>query len=514
MKRIILALSILAVTAGVASAQGTVIRRLDFKAAPPIDPKNPPPKDAPKVTDKIMARVKSDIPNLKAPDFKIVYAEGEQPVESVATAAQAFKDSNEELAIVILVQGSERFMGNMSTVDDEGQAREPTEGAYDQIKPAVEALLKVGPKKTKGAILVYGKDVLIKQPMGPLAALNGETIGGPKEFHGVGEKQFKNGLEKAFELLTTESNARKVLVVIGDGGDTNAQVNISDTAKKFEGAGIDVYAIRATPKREDFENNNNKNRMKQLGSLGLLKEATKVGDIPDLAQQIALDIDSLYVLEFPTDNFQYDGQEHEYSVFAKKSESKSMGLTLPKTEGPKEAVVEEKKGGSKWWLWLLIIGGVLGLGVVALLIFGKKPEQMPIQQMAPMPPPPPGPMGPAPSAGGAQKTMMLGVGGKEDGLPVVGWIVPLSGPAQYQTFKLQGGKTLVGTSADCNIVVPDAFMSTHHCEIVMTPSGFSLIDKGSTNGCIVNTKRVPTHELVDNDVITLGKTDFKFKSIL
>jgi pSer/pThr/pTyr-binding forkhead associated (FHA) protein len=44
--------------------------------------------------------------------------------------------------------------------------------------------------------------------------------------------------------------------------------------------------------------------------------------------------------------------------------------------------------------------------------------------------------------------------------------------------------------------------------------GFSLIDPGSTNGCYVNDKRVQKHDLVDNDTITLGKTNFKFKSIV
>jgi pSer/pThr/pTyr-binding forkhead associated (FHA) protein len=39
------------------------------------------------------------------------------------------------------------------------------------------------------------------------------------------------------------------------------------------------------------------------------------------------------------------------------------------------------------------------------------------------------------------------------------------------------------------------------------------MDKGSTNGTMVLGKRVQAHELVDNDVFTLGKTDFKFKSI-
>ncbi len=56
-------------------------------------------------------------------------------------------------------------------------------------------------------------------------------------------------------------------------------------------------------------------------------------------------------------------------------------------------------------------------------------------------------------------------------------------------------------------------MSTEHCQISCSPNGFTLIDGGSTNGSYVNDKRVSRHDLVDNDTITLGKTNFKFKSI-
>ena len=56
-------------------------------------------------------------------------------------------------------------------------------------------------------------------------------------------------------------------------------------------------------------------------------------------------------------------------------------------------------------------------------------------------------------------------------------------------------------------------MSTEHCQINASPAGFTLIDGGSTNGSYVNDRKVSKHDLVDNDVITLGKTNFKFKSI-
>jgi len=97
-------------------------------------------------------------------------------------------------------------------------------------------------------------------------------------------------------------------------------------------------------------------------------------------------------------------------------------------------------------------------------------------------------------------------------MPVVGWIVPLTGSNQFQTFKLSS-KTMIGTNPDCAVCVADQFMSNHHAEILMSQGGFTLVDKGSANGMLVNSKKVTQHELVDNDVFTLGKTDFKFKSI-
>jgi pSer/pThr/pTyr-binding forkhead associated (FHA) protein len=57
-------------------------------------------------------------------------------------------------------------------------------------------------------------------------------------------------------------------------------------------------------------------------------------------------------------------------------------------------------------------------------------------------------------------------------------------------------------------------MSTEHCQINASPQGFSLVDGGSTNGCYVNERKIQSkQDLVDNDMVTLGKTNFKFKSI-
>jgi pSer/pThr/pTyr-binding forkhead associated (FHA) protein len=108
---------------------------------------------------------------------------------------------------------------------------------------------------------------------------------------------------------------------------------------------------------------------------------------------------------------------------------------------------------------------------------------------------------------------MFNLGGQEGGIPIVGWIVPIDGPNRFQTFKLMQGVTKIGSGPEANIVIDDGFMSSQHAEFVMSPSGFMLKDGGSTNGTYVNERRVKDHELVDNDVFRMGKTNFKFKSI-
>ena len=82
-----------------------------------------------------------------------------------------------------------------------------------------------------------------------------------------------------------------------------------------------------------------------------------------------------------------------------------------------------------------------------------------------------------------------------------------------QTFKLKPSRTLIGTGADCDVKVEDQFMSSHHCEVRFEGGTYKLFDLGSTNGIVVNDKKVREHELVDNDLFRLGRTEFKFKSI-
>jgi hypothetical protein len=101
---------------------------------------------------------------------------------------------------------------------------------------------------------------------------------------------------------------------------------------------------------------------------------------------------------------------------------------------------------------------------------------------------------------------------KED-RQVVGWIVAQSGNHRGLDFRLFNGKNVIGTAADCDIVVTDGFLSARHCTIRYESGNFVVIDLDSRNGTYVNQKKISKEDLIDNDTLRLGKTDFKFKSL-
>ena len=97
--------------------------------------------------------------------------------------------------------------------------------------------------------------------------------------------------------------------------------------------------------------------------------------------------------------------------------------------------------------------------------------------------------------------------------PVVGWIVAQNGNHRGHDFRLFDGKNTLGTAADCDIVITDPYLSAKHSTIRHEDGNFVLIDLDSTNGTYVNQKRVSKMELIDNDTIRFGRTEFKFKAL-
>jgi hypothetical protein len=71
--------------------------------------------------------------------------------------------------------------------------------------------------------------------------------------------------------------------------------------------------------------------------------------------------------------------------------------------------------------------------------------------------------------------------------------------------------TSIGRAAANDIVLDDSSASSQHCRIRPEDGRFVLHDLKSTNGTIVNGKRVERHVLAEGDVVQVGETSLQFR---
>ncbi len=75
--------------------------------------------------------------------------------------------------------------------------------------------------------------------------------------------------------------------------------------------------------------------------------------------------------------------------------------------------------------------------------------------------------------------------------------------------ELSAGRTLLGRSAECQVVLADASVSRRHAALELGPGGLAVEDLGSANGVVMDGERVQRAELNDGAELTLGRVEIK-----
>jgi pSer/pThr/pTyr-binding forkhead associated (FHA) protein/tetratricopeptide (TPR) repeat protein len=92
-------------------------------------------------------------------------------------------------------------------------------------------------------------------------------------------------------------------------------------------------------------------------------------------------------------------------------------------------------------------------------------------------------------------------------------LVAQAGPAEGQTFELEGDELAIGRASDNPVSIPDTSVSRKHALLRKTETGWALSDLGSGNGTLLNGEAVSDEiELSEGDVITMGDTELRFVS--
>ena len=467
----------------------------------PQEPGSKTADDAPNIEATVIGG-----PTLPVEKFSLTEPSAKPPVAVKATGLKPFTAGSETIAIAFVFNGQEVWIGNDDYEAEESPARHL--GVLKGMKQALQAVpfATAGPAGSKGVLISYGDKAEVKLPMGPLGNITGEALGTQKDYNRKFGTAMVEGISLALSELHNVTASRKALIVICDGNDTNneaAKGQLQNLKKQASNEKIQTFAIIY------------KGELSEPGNVitTMIPTAATVQNAEGIASSIQAILSRMadrYYLVFPGFDskngvgFAWDGKSHDLVLKIDKDDTDAVTTTLAPTWSP------PKKGGFPWWIVGVSVGGLLLLIILIAVLGGKKKEEVPMPMPMPVaaaaPAEPPKPMGPV-------KTVMFNASGSDDGFPVVGWLVPMNGPGAYQTLRLRSGGTKIGTAPPADIVINDGFMSTHHCDIQASPQGFILVDPGSTNGCYVNDRKVTKHELVDNDTITLGKTNLKFKSI-
>ena len=71
----------------------------------------------------------------------------------------------------------------------------------------------------------------------------------------------------------------------------------------------------------------------------------------------------------------------------------------------------------------------------------------------------------------------------------------------------------IGRSSKNDIALDDPAVSSEHAIIFRDSDGsYEIMDQGSTNGTVVNNKKIKKHYLKNDDIIRLGFIQFRFQS--
>lgn len=115
--------------------------------------------------------------------------------------------------------------------------------------------------------------------------------------------------------------------------------------------------------------------------------------------------------------------------------------------------------------------------------------------------------------GGRGKTRVVGIGQTQQDLPVVAWLVTINGNYKGQDYRIDNRKYTIGPSENEDILIHDDYLSSPHCSIRYENGSFIINDLGSKNKTYVNGEPQTEWELIDNDHIKLGQTEFIFKCL-
>jgi pSer/pThr/pTyr-binding forkhead associated (FHA) protein len=96
---------------------------------------------------------------------------------------------------------------------------------------------------------------------------------------------------------------------------------------------------------------------------------------------------------------------------------------------------------------------------------------------------------------------------------VVGVLVVIEGELEGEVYRVYDGDNRLGRSPDCEIELPSRKISREHAKLIHQDGTFAIAPLSGKNPTILNDEQTEGAELGDGDILKLGRTKLKFRSI-
>jgi pSer/pThr/pTyr-binding forkhead associated (FHA) protein len=96
----------------------------------------------------------------------------------------------------------------------------------------------------------------------------------------------------------------------------------------------------------------------------------------------------------------------------------------------------------------------------------------------------------------------------------VGVLVAVEGELEGEVFRVPDGESRLGRSESCEIQLPSEWISREHSKLKFEGGRFEIAPLSEKNPTFVNHERTVGTELRDGDLVKLGRTTFRFRTVV
>jgi hypothetical protein len=269
-----------------------------------------------------------------------------------ASAITSYAGGSEPMTLALVINGQEIWIGNDQHVPPSDSTHYP--GALTTIASTLDrvAIAKLLPENSLGTVVVYADTATTLVPLGPISGLTGRALGTQKDYAMKIGSALVSGIELAVRTLRDAKTTRRVLLVIGDGNDTNNEVAVGQLRELAEVAARERIETHAIVHRGPLSEPQNVIAQMIPGAV----EVASDDALGPVIETVLRRLDDRFYAQFDARRLRWDGVPHAMVLRVGNVEMETQ-LALPKGY---------QMPADTRWRWRLLGAAIAVLALIAL----------------------------------------------------------------------------------------------------------------------------------------------------